>query len=96
MKTLRTRPSSPSTPSTKNTRSEFADSRNTPGAMRDTSSLLSSLRRYSWARSFDHGERNNPRSALSRMIGAAKTSTGRTQAKSDTPAADQTTISESL
>ena len=93
--TFFTLPESPATASTKNTRSALADSRNTPGAMRDNSSRLSSWRRYSSLCLLAQGARNSDSSAITSTSGTAKISTGRTQAVSGRPALNQITISES-
>ena len=63
--------------------------------MRDSSSRLSSWRRYSSLWLLAQGARNSDSSAITSTSGAAKISTGRTHAVSGSPALNQITISES-
>jgi hypothetical protein len=94
-KTLRTTPLTSSTESTKKTRLADADSRNCPAATCATSSRCSNRRWYSSVWRIDQGATKKDSRATSTAKGAAKPSTGRTQAVGDWPLANQITISES-
>jgi hypothetical protein len=82
-------------PSTKNTRSADEDSRNWPGATRLRSSRFSKRWMYSVLFILAQGATNSDSAPTSSTIGMPKVSTGRIQASSDCPEANQTTISES-
>ncbi len=71
------------------------DSPNTPGSTRETSSRESIRLRYCSAISTDQGATKSDSSAITATSGAANSSTGRSQAASDSPELNQITISES-
>ena len=93
--TLATTSCWPATSSTKYTRSDWRDSRNTPGEIAETSSRPSSRRRSSSLIETAHGVSVSDSTAIMSTRGAAKDSTGRTHSVRLTPLENHTTISES-
>ncbi len=92
-KTLFTTSSRSESLSTKKTRSAWRDSRKTPGVTAETSSRLSSRRRYSRLCASDHGDTASESTPQTSARGSAKRSTGFTHAAMERPDVNHTVIS---